>query len=132
VNANNDTLYGSVALDLSREPVLLYTPDIGNRFFLYQAMDAHAKEFAYSGTRFTDGKEGTFAFVGPGWRGILPEGVRWIQSSTPHVWIAGHVLAEGPQDVQPVRDYARSQKKARAAPGLTSCCRCGALSRCRT
>ncbi len=40
VDAVNDTLYGSAWLDLSNEAFLLEVPDMGDRYFTFQMMDA--------------------------------------------------------------------------------------------
>ena len=106
---NNDLYYCGAALDLSREPVLLYTPDIGKRYFAFQFIDAHANSYAYVGTRATEGKEGIYAIVGPGWRGKLPPNLHWIQSPTPHNLIVGRVYVEDDQESALAREiFARS------------------------
>jgi hypothetical protein len=55
------------------------------------------------GTRTTGGHEGVWVQVGPGWQGRLPEGVHRIQSPTLHVWVAGQILVESPEEVAEVR-----------------------------
>lgn len=97
------------ALDLSEEPVLLYTPDINSRYFSYQFIDAHANSFAYIGTRATQGREGIFAIVGPGWRGKLSKGLSWIQSLTPQNLLVGRMYVADRDEVPTAREiYYRS------------------------
>jgi hypothetical protein len=43
IRPNADTLYSTAWLDVSREPVLIYVPDSGGRFYLLQFMDACPK-----------------------------------------------------------------------------------------
>lgn len=106
---SNDTLCCGAALDLSREPVLLYTPDIGDRYFVYQFIDAYANSYAYVGTRTTRGSEGVYAIIGPGWRGKLPENLHWIQSMTPHNLLIGRIFVENAGEIPLVRGiYGRS------------------------
>src|SRR5688572_1149413 len=106
---NNDMFCCGAALDLSREPILLYTPDIGNRYFVYQFIDAHANSYAYAGTRATEGREGIYAIVGPGWRGKLPDHLHWIQSLTPHNLMIGRVYIENADEIPIAREiFARS------------------------
>jgi hypothetical protein len=106
---NNDTFCCGAALDLSREPVLLYTPDIGDRYFVYQFIDAHANSYAYAGTRATEGHEGIYAIVGPGWRGKLPDNLHWIQSMTPHNLMIGRIYIESSDEIPLAREiFSRS------------------------
>jgi hypothetical protein len=107
VSPNNDTQYGSAAVDLSKEPVLIYTQDIGDRYYSYQIMDAHANSFAYLGTQATNGKEGVYALVGPNWEGELPEGVEEIKSPTPHVWLAARILVDNSDEIPVVTEIYR-------------------------
>src|SRR5271156_2305266 len=72
VMPNNDTLYGSAWLDLSVEPYVLEVPDMGNRYFCFQLMDAFSNTYGYVGSRATGGKGGRFALVGPNWKDKLP------------------------------------------------------------
>jgi hypothetical protein len=106
---DHEILHCGGAIDLSDGPVLLYTPDIGDRYFSYQFIDAHGHSFAYVGTRSTHGRDGVYAIVGPGWRGRLPKGLRWIQSLTPHNLMIGRIFLESANDTGEVREiYRRS------------------------
>jgi hypothetical protein len=82
VGPNIDTLYGYSWLDLTKEPQLLYVPDTHDRYYSIQLLDAYANTFAYVGRRATGTKEGTYAIVGPNWRGVLPAGVPRIDAPT--------------------------------------------------
>jgi hypothetical protein len=79
---NNDTLYGYAWLDLSDGPQLLHVPDAHDRYYSIQFLDAYANTFAYVGRRATGTKEGTYAIVGPNWKGTLPAGVGRIDAPT--------------------------------------------------
>ena len=106
---DNNILYCAAALDLSDEPVLFYTPGIGNRYFSYQLIDSYANSFAYIGTRATRGYEGVFAIVGPGWRGKLSKELSWIQSQTPHNLMFGRIAIGDVEEVSLAREiYSRS------------------------
>jgi DNA sulfur modification protein DndE len=98
VRPNVDTLYSFAWLDLSREPVILHLPEMKDRYYLMQMMDAWTNVFASIGTRTTGEQEGDFAVVGPKWRGALPAGVKKLQSPTNSVWIIGRTLTRGPAD----------------------------------
>jgi hypothetical protein len=82
VGPNIDTLYGYAWLDLTKEPQLLHVPDTNDRYYSIQLLDAYANTYAYVGRRATGTKEGTYAIVGPNWRGTLPSGVQRIDAPT--------------------------------------------------
>lgn len=72
---NNDTVYSGAFLELKDEPVILTAPDIPDRYWSVEVADAYTNNLFYIGTRATSGKGGNHAFVGPNWKGTLPEGV---------------------------------------------------------
>ena len=72
---NNDTVYSGALLELKDEPIILTAPDIPDRYWSVEVADAYTNNLFYIGTRATGGKGGNHAFVGPNWKGTLPEGV---------------------------------------------------------
>ena len=59
---------------------------------------------AYVGTRTTGSKAGSFAIVGPNWKGALPEGVQPLPTSrTSSILILGRTLVDGESDLPAVR-----------------------------
>jgi hypothetical protein len=93
-----DTLYSLAWLDLSHEPVLLHTPDMQGRWVLFGVLDAWSNAFASLGTRKYGSGERTYALVGPGWTGTLPEGVVRIDSPTNTAWLIGRTYTAGRKD----------------------------------
>ena len=69
---NNDTLYSMTWLDLSKEPVVLSHPDMGDRYFTFEIASMTSDNFAYIGKRTTGGKAGSYLLAGPSWKGELP------------------------------------------------------------
>lgn len=101
--ANVDTLYSFAWLDLSRGPYVLHLPNANNRFYLMPVLDGWTEIIGNPGTRTTGDKAGDYAITGPQWTGILPAGVKQIQSDTNMVWIAGRTYTSGtPQDYDAV------------------------------
>lgn len=100
---NQDTLYSMAWVDVGNEPVILSHPDMSNRYFTFQLASMDSDNFAYVGKRTTGGKAGSFAIVGPGWKGRLPAGVKALPASrTPSVLIFGRTLIDGPADARTV------------------------------
>ena len=71
VGFNVDTLYSLAQLDLSKEPMALSVPDMGNRFWVMQIIDAWNNVPHAPGFRTVGSKGGHFAIVGPTWKGTL-------------------------------------------------------------
>jgi hypothetical protein len=112
---NNDTLYSVTWLDLSKEPVILSHPDMGDRYFTFEIASMTSDNFAYIGKRTTSGKAGNYLIAGPNWKGELPKGVQLpAQSSgtklmslpptspTANVLILGRTAVMGPKDTKVV------------------------------
>src|SRR5262249_7683985 len=98
VSPNADTLYSFSFLDLSREPIVLSVPEMGNRYYLMQMMDAWTNVFASPGTRTTGSSQCDFAIVGPKSKGTLPENLKVIKAPTSMVWLVGRTQTNGKQD----------------------------------
>jgi hypothetical protein len=98
VSPNADTLYSFSFLDLAREPMVLSVPEMGNRYYLMQLMDAWTNVFASPGTRTTGSSQCDFAIVGPTSKGTLPENVKVIKAPTSMVWLIGRTQTNGKQD----------------------------------
>ena len=98
VRPNFDTLYSSAWIDVSREPVILSTPEMQDRYYLLPIYDMWTDAFAVPGTRTSGNRAGHFAIVLEGWQGTLPEGVEKIEAPTPYLWIIGRTQTNGPAD----------------------------------
>jgi hypothetical protein len=127
VAPNSDTLYSSAWLDLSQEPIVLDVPDTKGRYYVMQFMDFYTNNFAYVGKRATGTESGSFAIIGPGWKGTLPEGLNRIQAPTNAVWLLGRTLVDDEYDlptVHAIQDkylltpLSSWSKKERAKPGI--------------
>ena len=100
---NQDTLYSTAWVDVSKEPVILSHPDMSDRYFAFELAGIDSDNFAYVGKRTTGSKAGSFAIVGPGWKGELPAGVKALAPSlTPWVLAFARTLIDGPVEVKTV------------------------------
>lgn len=93
---NNDTLYSSCWIDLSKGPVRITLPATGARYGSVALMDMFTNNFAVLGTRTTGNDGGTFILVGPAQHSDDPLALR---SPTPWVWMLVRVLVDGEADL---------------------------------
>ena len=101
---NNDTMYSIAWIDLSKEPVILSHPDMGERYFSFQLGGMTSDNVDYVGQRTTGSAAGDFALIGPGWEGELPEDVKaTAPARTPWILCLGRTLVDGAQDAPNVR-----------------------------
>jgi hypothetical protein len=112
VGPNIDTLYGFAWLDLTAEPQLIRVPDTNDRYYCIQLIDAYANTFQYIGRRATGTKEGTYAIVGPGWKGTLPTGVQRIDTPTNLVLAFTRTLVAGDADLPAAQAIQRQYSLA--------------------
>ena len=97
---NNDTLYSSAQIDLSRGPVKITLPPTGERYLSVALMDAYTNNFAILGTRTTGREGGVFSLHGPADSISEPNAIR---SPTPRVWVLARILVDGPLDLEAAR-----------------------------
>lgn len=99
ITPNNDTIYSRAFLDLRAEPVILEIPPMGGRQFWFPVGDMHHDFDANLSWDTIGSQGGAFAFVAPGWTGVLPEGVERIDASTPIIWTLGRFAVSGADDL---------------------------------
>lgn len=100
VGFNVDNLYSFAGLDLSKEPIVLAIPKMGERFWLMQVIDAWNGVPAAPGSRSHGGEARSFLIAGPDWKGSAPKGVEVLRSPTNLVLIGGRTYCAG------IKDYA--------------------------
>ncbi len=71
---NQDVVYGGGPLALDQSPVVIQVPDFGERFWVYQIVDARTDSFASLGKMYAS-QPGFYLFVGPEWQGDVPKGI---------------------------------------------------------
>ena len=99
VTPNVNTVYGFGFMDLGPEPVVLTLPNSHGRYYMVEVLDAYTNAFAYPAGKDLGYDGGTFALIGPGWRGTLPAGIRRIYSPTRWVVLQPRVHMKNPADL---------------------------------
>ena len=66
VAPNLTSMTGSVLLDMSQGPVTLETPEVTDRYIVYQCIDGFTHNFHYMGSRADGGRGGRYVFHRPG------------------------------------------------------------------
>lgn len=115
VSPNNDTVYSNAWLDLSQGPVLIETPDMGERYWTLGLLDAWTNPFAYVGRRTTGNRAQRTLVHGPRWAGVVPAGVSNVIAATgDDVWLIGRILVDdSPGDIDAVRDLQAQLRMTR-------------------
>lgn len=98
IGPNVDNLYSLASIDLTNEPIILSTPEMGDRYWQMQIMDAWNGVVAAPGSRTLGGKAEKFAIVGPDWKGQLPPGVVELKCPTGLALIFGRTYCSGKSD----------------------------------
>jgi hypothetical protein len=119
VRVNFDTLYSIAYLDLSKEPMVVSSPDTNGRYFLLPMLDAWTDVFASPGWRTTGTQAQTFLVAPQGWRPELldafgefklPENTQRIDAPTPYIVIIGRTKTDGPPDYDAVHKIQAGYK----------------------
>jgi len=99
VGFNVDNLYSLAWIDLSKEPLVLSVPAMGDRYWIMQIVDAWNGVPAAPGSRTHSGAEPhLFLIAGPDWQGEVPEGMDLIRSPTNLGGVGGRTYCAGPDD----------------------------------
>ncbi|MDE2364510.1 MAG: DUF1254 domain-containing protein, partial [Hyphomicrobiales bacterium] len=83
-------------------PWTLHVPDMGQRYFSFQFLDAWTEVFGYVARRTGDSKGGDYLIVGPDWAGIPPKTMKIFRAATNDVWVLGRTLVDDESDLPEV------------------------------
>ncbi len=104
VRPNFDTLYTVAWVDITKEPMIVLTPNTNGRYYLLPMLDMWSNVFAVPGKRTTGTEAQQYMIVPQGWTGELPEAIEKIESPTPHIWILGRIQTNGVADYPAVNE----------------------------
>ena len=101
---NQDVVYGNSVLALDQSPVVIQVPDFGDRFWVYQIVDARTDSFASLGKMYGT-TPGFYLLVGPDWHGEVPKGITKVfRSSTNSGVVIPRVFQDDtPEDKQAIQ-----------------------------
>lgn len=105
VSPNNDTVFSNAWLDLSAGPIVIDSPEMGERYWTLGLLDAWTNPFGYIGRRTTGNRPQRTLVHGPGWSGPMPPGISHaVAAPGSDVWLIGRILVDddGP-DAERVR-----------------------------
>lgn len=108
---NNDTVYSGALLELVDEPVILTAPDILDRYWSVEVADTFTENRFYIGSRTTDGYGGNHAFVGPDFKGDLPNNVVAHQLPYNSVMFALRIAIDMNNQEQSTKEIQAYQKQ---------------------
>ena len=95
-----DLLYVGGWLDLKNGPQVLHVPDMAGRYYSVQLTDpSTSANFAYVGKRTTGTSAGDYVLSAPGWKGIVPKGMRQISTPDNAALVIGRVFVERDSDL---------------------------------
>lgn len=107
---NADTLNSLAWLDL-KEPQVFSHPDRGSRFHLFPMVDLWMTIFASPGSRTGDTKAANDLITGPGWKGMVPKGMKPIPAATRYTVILGRTYADGTEADDKATNVLQAQHK---------------------
>ncbi len=102
VSVNNDTLYSQVMMDLSAGPVVLEIPEIKNRYYVFQLVDAWTNNFGYLGQRTLGEKGGKFIFAQSDQMNDIPaeySDYQVIKAPSQVIAVVGRIACTGEDDL---------------------------------
>jgi hypothetical protein len=98
VGMNFDVLLSLAWFDLAEEPLVLTIPDIKDRFWIVQLLNAWNDVSYAPGARTQGGKGGDFLIAGPDWQGETPPGVTLYWMPTNIGAVGGRIRINGPEE----------------------------------
>jgi hypothetical protein len=111
VGVNHDTLLTAGWLDLRQGPLVLHVPNMNDRYYSVQFTDPSKNTvFTYVGKRTTGTQAGVYLITGPGWNGVVPNGMKQISSPNNSVAVAGRVLVFSDSDLSTAYDLSKQIK----------------------
>ncbi len=94
VGMNLDVLLSLANCNLAQEPLVMILPDIQDRFWAMQVLNAWNDVPYMFGTKASAGKGGQFIFTGPKYKGEIPAGLQELKMTTDMMLLGGRIRIE--------------------------------------
>jgi hypothetical protein len=123
VGFNVDNLYSFAVVDVSDEPIVMSVPEMGDRYWIMQVIDAWNGVPGAPGSRSHGGQGGVFLLTSPSYSGDVPDGMEEIRCPTAVTMIGGRTYCSGPDDyaaVNALQDECRLTPLSEWKQGLLS------------
>jgi len=117
---NVDTFYSLAELDLSRGPVVLSIPDMGNRYYSFQLTDPYTNVTGYIGSRTTGSGPGKYAITWSGGPHADVPGAQTVEGPYASMLALGRTLAGAPADqlkaIELIKQYTLAPSGGAVSP----------------
>jgi len=105
---NNDTLYLQGWADLEAQPMVLYVPEVNDRYWMQQILDMYTESVVDLTTATVGNDGGYFVLAKEGFDGDIPDNLPVYYSPTRYIWLAGRLGVANLEDQSAARE-AQSQ-----------------------
>lgn len=102
VTPNVDTIYSQCWMNLSEEPLVFHKP-AADRFLSVEILDYYTNSVAILGTGGDTQEARTYLITGPGWEGVVPDGLVQVEIPTNGAWLLVRTLIDGQDDMANVQ-----------------------------
>ncbi|OLO26609.1 hypothetical protein BTR23_22565 [Alkalihalophilus pseudofirmus] len=106
---NVDTIYSNAWLNLTDGPLLIETPEFGERYYTLQLLDMYGNTTNIS-LRTKGPNAGSYLVTTTDWQGELPSGVTQFKVATPYQWILMRIFPLNEFDLPEVHALQESVK----------------------
>ena len=104
---NNDTLYLQGWADLEAQPMVLYVPEISDRYWIQQILDMYTESVVDLTTATVGNDGGYFVLAKEGFDGEVPDDLPVYYSATRYIWLAGRLGVTSSADQSAAREVQR-------------------------
>ena len=117
---NVDTFYSLAELDLSKGPVVLSVPDMGNRYYSFQITDPYTNVTGYIGSRTTGSGPGKYAITWMGGPHVDVPGAQTVEVPYASMLALGRTLAGDAADqltaIELIKQYTLTPSGGAVSP----------------
>ena len=107
----DDAIYSWMTVNIKKEPLIITVPPIKDRYFSLAITDAYMENIDYVCSRLGHKNGGSWALVGPDWKGTLPKKVKMIRMPGYVFAFLNRIQVRDPEvDILKAREYQKAFK----------------------